>query len=182
MLKTVAAAALVVVIAVAGGVAVAAQSPDLSTGGPTELDTAYTGVFTIGERTIRQFRYEDDDEVDYTFTVSNPSRVPLTLVGLAEEQEPSRLLSPRALRGADGASEIEIGAGGREEVTVTIGMDGCESLSARAGSYLTTLTVRAESLGLFDDVVTITLPEELRTGSPREKYCPDATSTSRPRA
>lgn len=182
MLKGIVAAALVVVLGVAGGVALAAQSPELSADGPTELDTAYTGVFTIGERTIRQFRYEDDDEVDYTFTVTNPGRMPVTLVGLAEEQEPSRLLSPRGLQGADGSTEIRIGAGGREEVTVTIGMDGCESLSARAGSYLTTLRVRAESLGLFDDDVTITLPEELRTGSPREKYCPDATSTSRPRA
>ena len=182
MAKGILAAVVIVLLGVTGGVAVAAQSPELAAAGPTEMDTAYTGVFTVGERTIRQFRYEDAAEVDYTFTVENPGRFPLTLVGLAEEQEPSRLLSPQALRGADGASEVRIGAGGREEVTVTIGMDGCESLSARAGSYLTTLAVRAESLGVFDDVVTITLPEELRTGSPREKYCPDATSTSRPRA
>ena len=43
--------------------------------------------------------------------------------------------------------------------------------------------LRCEECRAFaDDVVTITLPEELRTGSPREKYCPGATSTSRPRA
>ena len=182
MARAVLAAVVVVLVGVTGGVAVAAQSPDLAADGPTGMDTEYTGVFTIGERTIRQFRYEDDDQVDYTFMVSNPGRFPLTLVGLAEDQQPSRLLTPRALHGADGSSEIRIDAGGSEQVTLTIGMDGCETLSARAGSYLTTLEVRAESLGVFDDVVTITLPEELRTGSPREAFCPDATSTSRPRA
>ncbi len=182
MVKALLAVALVVALTVAGGVAVGAQAPDLSAHGPTELDTEDTGVFTIGDRTIRQFRYEDDGEVEYTFTVSNHDRYPVTLTGLAADQESSRLLSYRDLHAADGSSAVRVGAGGTAEVTLTIGMDGCETLSARAGSYATEVNVRAESLGIFDDEVILRLPEELRTGSPREASCPDATATSRPRA
>jgi hypothetical protein len=40
--------------------------------------------------------------------------------------------------------------------------------------------VRTEQAGVFDDDVTITLPEELHTGSPREAFCPESTATSRP--
>ena len=32
----------------------------------------------------------------------------------------------------------------------------------------------------FDDDVTVTLPEEIHTGSPREAFCPESTATSRP--
>ena len=59
-------------------------------------------------------------------------------------------------------------------------MSGCESLSARAGSYVTTLAVRTETAGVFEDVVELDLPEELHTGSPREAFCPNSTATSRP--
>ncbi len=171
---------LVAALTVAGGVAVGAQVPDLSAQGPTGLDTEYTAVFRIGDRTIRQFRYEDDGEVDYTFEVTNHGRVPLTLTGLAEDQQPSRLLSYRDLRGSGGSGEVALGAGESATVILTIAMDGCETLSARAGSFATEVTLRARSLGMFDDQVTLQLPEELRTGSPREARCPGSTSTSRP--
>ena len=59
-------------------------------------------------------------------------------------------------------------------------MGGCESLSARAGSFVTEVVLRTEQAGVFDDAVTVTLPEELHTGSPREAFCPESTATSRP--
>lgn len=174
--------AVAVAAAVAGGVAAGTQSPALMAVGPTKLDTEFTAVFTIGDRTIRQFRYADAGELNYTFTVRNSGRFPVTVAGLAEKQQPSRLLRFVRIGDADGTSEVRIGAGDEAEVWLTVGMDGCETLSARAGSYLDTVRVRVESFGMFDDEVTLELPEELRTGSPREAFCPDATSTSRPRA
>jgi hypothetical protein len=46
---------------------------------------------------------------------------------------------------------------------------------------LTEVVLTTEQAGVFDDEVTVRLPEELRTGSPREAFCPGATATSRPR-
>ena len=60
-------------------------------------------------------------------------------------------------------------------------MDGCETLSSRVR-----LVRRARSwsaptqAGMFEDTVTVTLPEEIHTGSPREAFCPESTATSRP--
>ena len=33
---------------------------------------------------------------------------------------------------------------------------------------------------VFEDAVTLVLPEEIHTGSPREAFCPQSTATSRP--
>ncbi len=54
-------------------------------------------------------------------------------------------------------------------------MSGCESLSARAGSFVTEVVLRTEQAGVFDDAVTVPLPEEIHTGSPREAFCPEST-------
>ena len=35
-------------------------------------------------------------------------------------------------------------------------------------------------IDLVPDDVSVTLPEELHTGSPREAFCPNSTATSRP--
>ena len=59
-------------------------------------------------------------------------------------------------------------------------MHGCETLSARAGSFATQMSLRAELAGVIDQEVTVTIPEEVHTGSPREVFCPNATATSRP--
>ncbi len=58
-------------------------------------------------------------------------------------------------------------------------MGGCESLSARAGAFVTEVR-SAQQARVFTDDVTITLPEEVHTGSPREAFCPRSTATSRP--
>jgi hypothetical protein len=59
-------------------------------------------------------------------------------------------------------------------------MSGCETLSSRAGAFVTAVRVRTQQAGLFEDTVELTLPEEIHTGSPREASCPDSTATSRP--
>jgi hypothetical protein len=59
-------------------------------------------------------------------------------------------------------------------------MGGCETLSARAGSFVTEVALATERMGVVSDDVTVALPEEVHTGSPREAFCPNATATSRP--
>lgn len=175
--------ALAVVLALvgAGGVAVARSTPSLGTSGPGSVaGTVDVGVFTIGERTVRQIRYADQQVMRYTFTVTNDGRLPLTVVGLADRQPRTRLLSYRDLTGSGGEPAVRIGPGDAAELTLSLHMSGCETLSARAGSFVTEVVARVEQAGLFADDVRLTLPEQLHTGSPREAFCPESTATSRP--
>jgi hypothetical protein len=177
--RAVLALALVVALVAAGGVAVARSTPALRASGPTSVTgTEATGVFQIADRTIRQVRYADGGTLRYTFDVTNDSRLPLTILGLAGDQPDPRLFTLHGLSGPGG--DVRLGAGETATLTLALGMSGCETLSARAGSFVTQVVVRTEQAGVFDDDVTITLPEELHTGSPREAFCPESTATSRP--
>jgi hypothetical protein len=174
---------LVVVAAAlaAGGVAMARSSPALTTSGPTSVTgTEATAVFRIADRTVRQVRYADGGTLRYTFRVTNDGRLPVRVIGLAEEQPDPRLFDYTALTGPGGADGTRLAAGETAELTLGLRMGGCESLSARAGSFVSEVVVRTEQAGVFDDAVTVALPEELHTGSPREAFCPDSTATSRP--
>jgi hypothetical protein len=178
--RAVLALALVVVLLAAGGVAVARSAPSLQAAGPTSVTgTEATGVFEIAERTIRQVRYDDRGTLRYTFRVTNDSRLPLTILGLAEDQPQPRLFTFEGLSGPS-SDEVRLGAGASSTVTLELGMTGCETLSARAGSFVTEVVVRTEQAGVFADDITLALPEELHTGSPREAFCPESTATSRP--
>jgi hypothetical protein len=173
--------ALVVALIAAGGVAVARSVPTLEASGPTSVTgTEATGVFQIADRTIRQVRYDDRGTLRYTFRVTNESRLPLSILGLAENQSQPRLFTLEGLSSAAGIREIRLGAGETSPVTLELGMSGCETLSARAGSFVTEVVVRTEQAGVFVDDVVLTLPEELHTGSPREAFCPQSTAESRP--
>ena len=173
--------ALAVALVAAGGVAVARSTPSLQASGPTSVSgTEASGVFQIADRTIRQVRYADQGTLRYAFRVTNDSRLPVTILGLAPGQVRPRLFSLDGLSGPDGADRISIGAGDSTTLTLVLGMSGCETLSARAGSFVTQVIVRTEQAGVFDRDVTLRLPEELHTGSPREAFCPESTATSRP--
>lgn len=166
---------------VGGGVAVARGVPTLTATGPTSVTgTEATSVFRIGEQTVRQIRYDDGGTLRYTFEVTNDGRLPLTIRGLADDQPNTRLFTYTGLAGADGDRVVELGAGDTAELTLALRMGGCETLSARAGAFVTEVRVRTEQAGVFDDDVTISLPEEVHTGSPREAFCPRSTATSRP--
>jgi hypothetical protein len=178
--RAVLALALVVALLAAGGVAVARSAPSLQASGPASVTgTEATGVFEIAERTIRQVRYDDRGTLRYTFRVTNDSRLPLTILGLFEDQPQPRLFTLEGLSGPSG-DDVRLGAGDSSTVTLELGMSGCETLSARAGSFVTEVVVRTKQAGVFADDVTLTLPEELHTGSPREAFCPESTATSRP--
>jgi hypothetical protein len=158
-----------------------AAAPLMSALGPARLDgTTASAVFRIGGRTIRQFRYTDRHELGYTFALANDRAAPVTVVGVGRAGHTATLLRVDRLERADTSStRFTIPAGGERTVRLVLDMTDCEQLSARAGSFLSAVTVRGRSDGQATaDVVR--LPEELHTGSPREAFCPRATSTSRP--
>jgi len=168
-------AALLVLLVAGGGIAVARGTPSLSAEGPTAVaGTEASAVFEVGDSTIRQVRYADGGTLRYTFRIANDGRLPVRVAGLADEQAPTRLFTITSI------SEGTIPPGEAEEFTLSLQMAGCETLSSRAGSFVTRVVVRTETAGMFDDTVDLVLPEEVHTGSPREAFCPNSTATSRP--
>ncbi|MEJ7833721.1 MAG: hypothetical protein WKF79_12455 [Nocardioides sp.] len=166
---------LLLIALAGGGVAVARGTPSLNASGPTSVSgTEESAVFQIADRTVRQIRYADGATLRYTFRVTNDGRLPVRVLGLDPEQPDTRLFTFTDL------TPIEIPAGKTSEVTLSLAMGGCERLSSRAGSFVPEVAVRTEQAGLFEDVVTLTLPEEVHTSSPREAFCPNSTATSRP--
>ena len=170
-------AAVALVLVAGGGVAVARSEPDLRTSGPTSVTgTEATAVFRVADRTVRQVRYDDGGTLRYTFRLANEGRLPLTVHGLSSDQAEPRLFTYAGLVGP----ARELGGGESAAYTLALRMGGCETLSARAGSFVTEVVLRTEQAGVFDDDVTVALPEELHTGSPREAFCPESTASSRP--
>ena len=162
--------ALLTLLVAGGGSALADSDPQLRAVGPTSVSgTEASAVFSIADRTVRQVRYDDGGTLRYTFSLTNDGALPVTVAGLAAEQPPSRLFHPAAVTPSR--------SGPREAVPVTLdlAMSGCETLSARAGAFVTEVVLATDRGG-----VTVTLPEELHTGSPREAFCPNSTATSRP--
>jgi len=166
---------VVVAVVAGGGVAAARSSPSLSASGPVDLAGAEaSAAFTVGDRTVRQVRYVDQGTVRYTFRLTNHGRLPVTVLGLADGRPDPRLFDLSTL------SRVELSPGESASVTLALTMNGCESLSSRAGSFVDELALRTTRAGVLDDEVVVPLPEELRTGSAREASCPWATATSRP--
>ncbi len=81
---------------------------------------------------------------------------------------------------ADGDTRFTVPAGGSRTVSLALHMENCETLSARAGSFVEGVDLRTSRAGVLRDDVHVDLPEELHTGSPREAFCPGSTATSRP--
>ncbi len=172
--------ALLLVLLAGDEVAVARGAPDLSASGPVAVSgTEATGVFQIADRTIRQIRYDDGGTLRYTFRLTNEGPLPVTVLGLSDDQPEPRLFALADLARADGGV-VHISPGHAEPVTLELSMGGCESLSARSGSFVSEVVVHTEHAGGLDDETTVRLPEEIHTGSPREAFCPGSTATSRP--
>ncbi len=165
----------------ATGVAVATASPDLAaTGDGSVGGTVASAVFDIGDRRIRQIRYVDGGTLAYTFAVDNDGWLPVTVTGLRKPDPQPRLFEYQRVVGADGQETVTLPARGSAEVTVELLMRGCETLSARAGSFVTEVELELESAGVARNTVTVEFPEEVRAGSPREAGCANATASSRP--
>jgi hypothetical protein len=170
-----------VLVAAGAGVAVARTTPALAAHGPTAVrGTEATAVFRIGGRTLRQVRYADRETLVYSFALANDGRLPVTVTGLEPLARSPRLFRYVGLTDSEGREEFTVPAGERTTVELSMLMHACETLSARAGSFATEVSLRTERAGMIGDVVTVAFPEEVHTGSPREASCPGATATSRP--
>ncbi len=169
------------VVAGGAGVAVANDPPRLTAGGPTEVSgTEATAVFHIADRTIRQVRYRDKGTLVYRFRLHNAGSLPVTVTGLAPARRQPRLFRYLRVSDDEGARRFTIPASGTRTVRVSLRMQSCETLSARAGSFVGAVDLRTSRAGVLLDAVHVPLPEELHTGSPREAFCPSSTATSRP--
>jgi len=102
------------------------------------------------------------------------------VTGLAPLHPGPKLFRYAAITDGNGRTEFTIPAGARTAVQLSMVMMACETLSARAGSFATEVRLETSRAGVLDDTVTLTLPEEVHTGSPREAFCPRATASSRP--
>ena len=176
------AAAAVPLLAAGAGVAVAAAPAQLTSTGETSVEgTSATAVFQIADRTIRQIRYADHGTLVYTFELANDGSLPVEVKGLGDAVVDPRLFDFVSLADDSGAEEFSIGAGETERVHLTLAMTGCETLSARAGSIVDAISLRtAGPVGLGSRDTVVPLPEEIRSGSPREAGCANATASSRP--
>lgn len=180
MRKVLTAILALLLVTAGAGVAVAASTPQLVAHGPTAVSgTEATAVFRVGGRTLRQVRYADREKLTYTFTLANDGRLPVTVTGLAPLEQEATLFRYQEIRDERGQERFTIPAGERRTVSLSMLMTSCERLSARAGSFAVEANLTTSRAGVLEDVVTVTLPEELHTGSPREASCPRATATSR---
>jgi hypothetical protein len=172
----------VVLVAVAGAAtAVARMDPSLSASGPGSVTgTNASAIFELGGQTYHQVRYADRKTLTYSFTLHNDGSFATTVTGLAQVEHEATLLRLRSLTDTSGKQRFKIGAGDDVDVVLSILMTDCEHLSARAASQVREIGVRTEGLAGVGHVVTVRLPEELRTGSAREMFCPRANASTRP--
>ena len=171
----------VVLVAGVGYAAVRTRPPALVAQGPTQVSgTEASAVFAIADRKIRQVRYLDRGTLTYRFRLANTDRLPVTVTGIDPHQRSARLFGYLGLEGPGGRERFSVPGRGSSEVQLLLRMGGCESLSARAGSFASSVLVRTERLGISTGPVRVELPEEIHTGSPREAFCPNSTAQSRP--
>ncbi len=169
------------VVAAGAGVAVAKDPPRLSAHGPTRVSgTDASEVFRIADRVIRQVRYRDRGTLVYTFALRNDGSVPVTVTGIVPPSPEPRLFHYLGVVDRHGARRFTLSPGGQTRVDVRLRMHGCETLSARAGSFATEVVLRTVRAGVLHDDTVVRFPEEVRTGSAREAFCPRSSATSRP--
>lgn len=172
----------IVLVAGVGYAAVRTSPPTLTASGPTQVTgTEASAVFEIADRRIRQVRYLDRGTLTYRFRLANRDRLPVTVSGIDPRQRDARLFGYLALEEPGGRERFTVPGNGHREVNLVLRMGGCESLSARAGSFASSVLVRTERMGMSTRSVRVELPEEIHTGSPREAFCPNSTAESRPR-
>ncbi len=170
-----------VLVAGAGYAAVRVSTPGLAAEGPTAVTgTDASAVFDVAGRKIRQVRYRDRASLDYTFRLTNADSLPVTVSGIDPLQRNARLFGFVSLEDGKGHRTFTVPGHGSRQVHLLLRMGGCESLSARAGSFASSVLLRTERVGIASGSVLVDLPEEIHTGSPREAFCPNSTAESRP--
>lgn len=156
-----------------------APAPTLRADGPvTVTGTDASGSFTMGSTTVRQVRYDDRGTLHYGFRLAHEGSGTARVVGVRAVGPEATLLRVRSLHAPDG-SDLRLTPGTSSDVVLDVLMTDCERLSARASSLVTAVDVELSTWGRRH-VVRVQLPEQLRTGSAREMFCPRATADSRP--
>ena len=174
-------AAVTTALLLGGAGFVVTRAPALEPAGAGEvLGRQQSAVFSIADRTIRQVRYDDRATLRYSFSIENKAWYDVQVTGLVPEKHEQTLLRLRGLTDAAGHSSFTIAAGATRQVVLSVLMTDCERLSARASSLIGTIGVRVTGLAGVGHDLRVALPEELRTGSAREMFCPRATAKSRP--
>jgi hypothetical protein len=154
-------------------------APVLRAEGPVSVSgTEASGSFTMGSATVRQVRYDDRGTLGYGFRLTNEGPGTARVRGVRTVGPTATLLRVRALH-APGGGQVELPAGDTRVVVLDVLMTDCERLSARAASLVTAVDLELTRWGRTH-VVRVELPEQLRTGSAREMFCPRATADSRP--
>lgn len=163
------------------GGAYVALSGSLRAVGPTGVEgTEASAVFKIGDTTVRQVRYADREVLSYRFVLANDGWLPITVNGLAPVAQAPTLFRYESLASAGEGSGFTVGPRSSRTVTLSMLMTSCERLGARAGSFASEVRLRTTRLGVVARTITVTLPEQVHTGSPREASCPRSTASSRP--
>jgi len=179
LVRTALAAAVALVLALGATAWALAPAPHLLAAGPVSVEgTEASGSFTMGSTTVRQVRYADRGTLRYGFRLTNEGPGTATVVGVRAVGPEATLLRVRTLHAPDGG-EVELSPGSTEDVVLDVLMTDCERLSARAASQVAAVDVELTRWGR-SHVVRVELPEQLRTGSAREMFCPRATADSRP--
>jgi hypothetical protein len=173
--------ALAAALLLGGATLVVTRAPALASVGAGEVTSKQrSAVFAIAARTIRQVRYDDRATMRYAFTLRNDAWYDVEIQGLKAEEVEQTLLKVKSLTDAEGRSSFSLRAGEERGVVLSVLMTDCERLSARASSLIEAVRLRVTGLAGLDHEVALKLPEELRTGSAREMFCPLATAKSRP--
>ncbi|HSV40380.1 MAG TPA: hypothetical protein VLI04_16580 [Nocardioidaceae bacterium] len=177
----VAVGALVSALVLGGGGFIVTRAPNLGAVGDGQVESKQkSAVFTIADRTIRQVRYDDRATMRYTFTLRNDAWYDVKVNGLKAEKVEQTLLKVKGLTDVEGHSSFSLESGEERRVVLAVQMTDCERLSARASSLIESVRLRVTGLAGMDHEIALQLPEELRTGSAREMFCPFATAKSRP--
>lgn len=166
----------------AGGLLATSRTALEPTTGPTRVSgTTASAVYPYGDGPVREVRYVDRWTLTYTFAVRNTGLAPVVVTGLGDDPARERtLLRPRRLvRASDGASRFTVAPGESRRVRLSVLMTGCEHVSSRAGSLLEEVRVDVRSAGMVPRSLTVSLPERLHTGSPRDAGCPRSSSATR---
>jgi hypothetical protein len=175
---------LVLAVAVAVALALGATAwalvppPTLEAAGPVTVGgTEASGAFTMGTTTVRQVRYDDRGTLHYSFSLTSDGPGTARVTGVRAVGPEATLLRVRSLHAPDGGG-LELEPGVARKVVLDVLMTDCERLSARASSLVTAVDVELSTWGRTH-VVRVRLPEQLRTGSAREMFCPRATADTR---
>ena len=147
--------------------AVRGGPPALDANGPTRLQGTRQGdVEMVASHQVRRVRYRDRALLDYTFRLTNPEALPVTVTGIDRGARGSKVLRFVALGGPGGQGRFRVPAYGSSDVHLLIRITGCRWARGRGG-VAGTLLLHTERLGLPAGTVRVTLPEELHTGQPR---------------